>query len=154
MSIEKIDSTFVLHPQLENDTFLLASLPLCELMLMNDSNYPWIILVPRRVGLTELVGLSTDEQQLFLLESNAVSQLLQTRFSAFKLNVAALGNIVSQLHIHHIARFENDASWPKPIWGVVAVQPYTESLLAQTIELIKVGLEDAASFDFDWAANS
>lgn len=150
MSIEKLDSTFVLHRQLANDTFLLASLPLCELLLMNDANYPWIILVPRRAGLAELCDLTATEQQAFLLESNAVSQLLQTHFSASKLNVAALGNVVSQLHIHHIARFENDASWPKPIWGVVATQPYSETLLAETIELIKVGLEDAASFDFHW----
>ena len=105
---------FKLDSQLERDTIALASLPLCELLLMNDANYPWIILVPRREGLRELVELSPEDQQQYLHESNAVAHCLQAQFAPYKLNIAALGNVVEQLHIHHIARFKDDAAWPRP----------------------------------------
>ena len=127
---------FTLDPQLQKDTIAIASLPLCELLLMNDANYPWLILVPRREGARELVELSADDQLQFLQESNAVSRLLQTQFAAEKLNVAALGNVVAQLHIHHVARFASDAVWPKPVWGAAPAVAYQEDRLAEVIGLI------------------
>lgn len=142
---------FTLDPQLERDTIALASLPLCELLLMNDAQYPWLILVPRRDGLRELIELTGEEQQQYLRESNAVSHLLQTHFDAEKLNVAALGNVVAQLHIHHIARYSDDAAWPKPVWGVHAAKPYPKDQLRETIELIFSGLS-AVDMAIEWAA--
>ncbi len=142
---------FTLDPQLERDTIALASLPLCELLLMNDAHYPWLILVPRRDDLRELIELTEEEQHQYLRESNAVSTLLQTHFGAEKLNVAALGNIVAQLHIHHIARFSDDAAWPKPVWGVHAAQPYTDKQLSETIEPIYSGLS-ALDMAIQWTA--
>lgn len=142
---------FKLDSQLERDTIALASLPLCELLLMNDANYPWIILVPRREGLRELVELSPEDQQQYLRESNAVAHCLQTQFAPYKLNIAALGNVVEQLHIHHIARFKDDAAWPRPVWGVVPARAYEEDKLAEVIELICSGV--AIDMDFSQHAN-
>ncbi len=142
---------FVLDSQLKNDTIELGSLPLCELLLMNDSNYPWVILVPRREGLRELVELPAADQLQFTVESNAVAHLLQTQFSAEKLNIAALGNVVSQLHVHHIARFANDACWPKPVWGAAPSLPYTPPQLAEVIEKIHAGLSVDRALDISWA---
>ncbi len=118
---------FTLDPILKHDTFLLASLPFSELLLMNDSQYPWLILVPRKKDCTEIVELSSDEKEQLHKESDALSFFLLEEVKAEKLNIAALGNVVSQLHIHHIARFKNDIAWPKPVWG------FTESL-AYSIE--------------------
>lgn len=132
---------FKLDPQLERDTIALASLSLCELLLMNDSNYPWIILVPRRAGMRELLELSDDDQKQYLVESNAVAKLLQTQFGAYKLNVAALGNMVEQLHIHHIARYKDDVAWPKPVWGAVPAVAYEKGKLAEVTEIIYTGLK-------------
>lgn len=127
---------FTLDPRLQKDTIAIASLPLCELLLMNDANYPWLILVPRREGARELMELSAEDQLQFMQESNAISKLLQTQFAAEKLNVAALGNVVAQLHIHHVARFSSDAVWPKPVWGALPAVAYQEDKLAEVIELI------------------
>lgn len=135
---------FKLDPQLERDTIALASLPLCELLLMNDSNYPWIILVPRRAGLRELVELTDDDQQQYLIESNAIATLLQTQFAAYKLNIAALGNMVEQLHIHHIARFKEDVAWPKPVWGAMPADAYAKAELSEVVDKIRLAL--AADF--------
>ncbi len=95
----------------------MADWPLSRVLLMDESRYPWFILVPRVADVTELVQLSATQQQQLLLESNQLSRFLQTEFKAHKLNLAALGNVVAQLHIHHIARFEDDAAWPAPVWG-------------------------------------
>jgi diadenosine tetraphosphate (Ap4A) HIT family hydrolase len=141
---------FKLDPQLERDTIALASLSLCELLLMNDANYPWIILVPRRIGLRELVELSDTDQQQYLLESNAVAKLLQSQFDAYKLNIAALGNMVEQLHIHHIARFKEDVAWPKPVWGALPAVAYSEDKLGEVIELIYAGLTMDSGLEISW----
>ena len=141
---------FTLDAQLERDTIALASLPLCELLLTNDANYVWLILVPRREGLRELVELSDVDQQQYLIESNAVATLLQTQFDAYKLNIAALGNVVEQLHIHHIARFKEDVAWPKPVWGAVPAVAYGESQLAEVIELIYAGLAMDSGLEVSW----
>ncbi len=129
---------FQLDPKLEEDTILLASLPLCEMLLMDDRQYPWIILVPRKPNMRELVELGANDAVQIQLECNAVSTMLLKAFHAEKLNVAALGNIVAQLHVHLIARFVNDAAWPKPVWGVVPAEPYgideVESVIARAKE--------------------
>ena len=142
---------FTLDPQLQKDTIAIASLPLCELLLMNDANYPWLILVPRREGARELLELSADDQLQFLAESNAISRLLQTQFSAEKLNIAALGNVVAQLHIHHVARFAGDAVWPKPIWGAMPAVAYQQEALAEVIELIYRSLAMDSGLEVDWS---
>lgn len=142
---------FTLDPQLQKDTIAIASLPLCELLLMNDANYPWLILVPRREDVRELIELSAEDQLQFMHESNAVARLLQTQFSAEKLNIAALGNVVAQLHIHHIARFKQDAVWPKPIWGAIPAVVYEEEKLAEVIELIYSSLAMDSGLVIDWS---
>ncbi len=117
---------FQLHVQLENDCIVLGKFELCQLLLLNDANYPWFILVPERENLTEIYQLSHTEQQQLMHESGLFSQCLQQVFLPDKLNIAALGNVVAQLHIHHIARFITDASWPAPVWGAVKPIPYTQ----------------------------
>ena len=115
-----------LHPQLEKDCIKLGEFTLCSLLLLNDSNYPWFILLPNREGITEIHQLSEGDQQQLMSESMFFSQCLEQVFQADKLNIAALGNVVPQLHIHHIARFITDACWPAPVWGKVSATPYNE----------------------------
>lgn len=126
---------FVLHEQLQRDCTVLGELPLCLLLLMNDANYPWFVLVPRRAGKREWYELAEDEQQQLLRETNSLAEYLQHNTGAKKMNIGALGNMVPQLHVHVIARFEGDAAWPAPVWGRVAAKPYDEALLANTIAL-------------------
>ncbi len=111
------DPDFQLHPTLAANSIVLAELPLCLLLLANDKNYPWVILVPARADKTELHQLAFEDQRQFMSESNAVAETLEQLFTPDKLNIAAIGNIVPQLHVHHVARFKSDAAWPAPIWG-------------------------------------
>lgn len=108
---------FELHPQLAKDTSVIGEFPLCLALLHKDNSVPWVILVPKHANLKELHHLPMQEQQQFLYESQAVSQALEATFCPDKLNLGALGNMVPQLHIHHVARFKNDVAWPGPIWG-------------------------------------
>ncbi len=117
---------FSLAPELQRDCIELADWPLCKVLLMNDSQYPWFILVPREAGLKEIIDLSEAQQVTLLRESAKLSKLLQQVFNPDKLNVAALGNMVPQLHIHHIARFKTDAAWPAPVWGKLPAVPYSD----------------------------
>ena len=116
--------SFELAPELKRDCIELADWPLCKVLLMNDSQYPWFILVPRIDNVKEIIDLSESQQQLFWSESAKLSRVLNDVFRPDKLNVAALGNMVPQLHIHHIARFKNDVAWPKPVWGLFPSVPY------------------------------
>lgn len=118
--------SFVLHPQLANDTFFITDLPLCRVLLMNESRYPWLILVPRRTEIREIYELTPEDRQQFWQESDQVSHALVALFQPDKLNIAALGNVVPQLHIHHIARFTQDEAWPTPVWGRFSPKPYSE----------------------------
>ncbi|MBU3823842.1 MAG: HIT domain-containing protein [Candidatus Oceanisphaera merdipullorum] len=118
---------FCLHPQLVADTLVLGELPLCLVLLANDSQYPWLILVPKLAELREIHHLSESDQQQLMRESCAVAALLESELGAEKVNVAALGNMVAQLHVHHVARFSSDAAWPAPIWGKHPAQPYADS---------------------------
>jgi len=118
-----------LHPQLDKDCSVLGEFTLCSLLLANDANYPWFILLPNREDITEIHQLSlTDQQQLFS-ESMYFCRCLEDIYQPDKLNIAALGNVVPQLHIHHIARFTTDACWPAPVWGATAALPRTEEEL-------------------------
>ncbi|WP_394192743.1 HIT domain-containing protein [Pseudoalteromonas atlantica] len=122
---------FTLAPELARDCIDVADWPLCKVLLMNDSQYPWFILVPRKAGLKESIDLSETEQIVLMQESAKLSRLLQDIFSPDKLNVAALGNMVPQLHIHHIARNKTDAAWPAPVWGKHLAIPYSDAQIAE-----------------------
>lgn len=119
--------SFVLNPRLEEDCFHICDLRLCRVLLMNESRYPWFILVPMRTALRELMELTEEEAKLYWRESGLVQRFLSEFLQAEKLNVAALGNMVPQLHIHHIARFASDPAWPAPVWGQYTPEPYEES---------------------------
>lgn len=122
---------FTLAPELAKECIELTDWPLCKVLLMNDSQYPWFILVPRQAGLKESIDLSESDQLLLMQESAKLSHLLKDVFTPDKLNVAALGNMVPQLHIHHIARYKTDAAWPAPIWGKHPAVTYTQEQIAQ-----------------------
>ncbi|MBD1575552.1 MULTISPECIES: HIT domain-containing protein [Vibrio] len=109
--------SFTLHPQLQADTDIIGDFPLSIALLHKEHIGPWVILVPKVAGLQELHHLPMPDQQQFLLESQVVFQALELSFKPKKLNLGALGNMVPQLHIHHIARFESDVAWPGPVWG-------------------------------------
>ena len=128
--------SFELHPQLVGDCIHIVDLELCRVLLMNESRYPWFILVPMRDGLRELMELTSDESAIYWGESNVLQSFLRDVLKAEKLNVAALGNMVPQLHMHHIARFQHDAAWPAPVWGKFPPEPYP----AETIEQLKTQL--------------
>lgn len=112
-------SSWTLHPQLEKDTVNIGDLPLSRVLVIKDANYPWLLLVPRRPDVTELIDLDEVEQAQLTTEINRVARALKDVSKPDKLNIAALGNMVSQLHIHIIARRSGDAAWPRPVWGMV-----------------------------------
>ena len=116
--------TWTLHPQLERDTASIGDLPLSRVLIINDANYPWLLLVPRRPNIVELIDLEEVEQAQLTTEVTRVARALRAVTNCDKLNIAALGNVVPQLHVHVIARFRSDAAWPKPVWGVVPPRPY------------------------------
>ena len=128
---------FELDERLDADTCWLGDFPLCRVLLMRDANFPWLILVPRRVGVTEIFQLEGQDQLQLMLESSCVSGVMMRLFSADKMNIAALGNMVPQLHVHHIARFRSDLAWPKPVWGCVPPKHYDEALLQKCLEALK-----------------
>jgi len=116
----------VLHPQLEKDCFVVGRFPLCVLLLINDANYPWFILVPQRENITEIHQLTDEDQQQLMRESSMLAACIEKEFNADKINVAALGNMVPQLHIHHIVRYKSDPAWPAPVWGKLEAVPYLD----------------------------
>jgi diadenosine tetraphosphate (Ap4A) HIT family hydrolase len=128
---------YELHPQLAADTHPVAAFELCELRLMDDANYPWLVLVPRLPAVHELIDLDANQRHALTDEVDRASRVLRDAFNPHKLNVAALGNLVSQLHVHVIARFEQDPAWPSPVWGRVAARPYTPELLVERIALLQ-----------------
>ena len=132
---------FSTDPTLASDSELIGHLVLSDLRLSNDANYLWLILVPRVEGCTELIDLSAEDQSLLVDEINIVSRLLQQPFAADKINIATLGNVVSQLHIHCIARYRDDACWPKPVWGQVPALAYEQDQLDTTIDRIVTALK-------------
>ncbi len=127
---------FELHPQLANDCIALGDLPLSRVLLMNDANYPWVILVPRRDNIREIYQLSAEDQQELTRESAMVASTMARLFTADKMNVAALGNMVPQLHIHHIVRRNNDPAWPRPVWGAIPSLPYSDAQQKEITEAL------------------
>ncbi|HKJ10124.1 MAG TPA: HIT domain-containing protein [Gammaproteobacteria bacterium] len=120
---------FELHPQLDRDCIAIGDFPLSRLLLMDDANYPWLILVPRRDGIREIYQLSRNDQLRLIRESSYLARQLKEGLHADKINIAALGNQVAQLHIHHVVRYENDPAWPQPVWGAAPRRPYTPQVL-------------------------
>lgn len=131
---------FQLHPQLAADTFVVGNLPLCRVLLMNESRYPWLILVPQRPEISEIYQLADADRHQCWEESNEVSRQLMQLFKADKLNIAALGNMVPQLHIHHIARFKTDAAWPAPVWGKFKAEAYAPDAAEDLIQQLRQAL--------------
>ena len=131
---------FELHPQLKADTHLVGDLALCRVLLMDDSNWPWVILVPRRPAVREICELNDIDQVTLIRESSLVGGNLIELFAADKLNVAALGNQVPQLHLHHIVRHSYDPAWPKPVWGALPRQLYTPARAKETVKRLAFNL--------------
>lgn len=131
---------YELHPQLAADTHPVAALALCELRLMDDANYPWLVLVPRLPQARELIDLDATQRHVLGDEVDTAARVLRDVFQPHKLNVAALGNLVPQLHVHVIARYEHDPAWPAPVWGRVAARPYTPEALVERIAQLRDAL--------------
>ncbi len=131
---------FTLHPQLATDTLVIVDLDLCKILLMNDHTYPWVVMVPKRLDLREIHDLSPGDQHLLMDEITRVSRAMQRLFKADKMNVAALGNMVPQLHIHVIARFEHDPAWPGPVWGKTPTEAYPPNEQGVMIAKLKKAL--------------
>ncbi len=142
---------FTLHPRLAADTVVLGDFPLSQLLLMNDASYPWLILVPRRADIREVHELSDADQLQLIRESSWVSERLALQLQATKMNVANLGNMVPQLHWHVIARFEGDPAWPKPVWGQLPAEPYTDEELLETLHILKAALPVDGRIGLNWA---
>lgn len=138
---------FALDPRLQQDTLPIGDFPLCRLLLSNDSNYPWFILVPRINAISEVFQLEAADQQRLWQESTVLAQLLNQGFAADKMNIGALGNVVSQLHVHVIVRKRDDAAWPAPVWGKHPAQAYT----AQQVATIRTQLRELLPADFIFA---
>ena len=137
---------FALDSRLKQDTWLIGELPLCSLLLSNDSNYPWFILVPRREGISELFQLDDDDQQLMWRETTAVARVLKELLCADKMNVATLGNVVKQMHMHVIARYTTDPAWPGPVWGKHPAKPYESEQVAAIRAQLRVVLTEDFTF--------
>jgi diadenosine tetraphosphate (Ap4A) HIT family hydrolase len=118
------DSTWSLHAQLTQDTIDIGDLPLCRVLVIKDANYPWLLLVPRRIDAIEIIDLAEVEQAQLMTEVSRVARALKDITKCDKLNVAALGNVVPQLHVHVIARRKSDAAWPRPVWSVAPPLPH------------------------------
>ena len=131
---------FILHPRLADDTVVVGRFPLSLLLLSKDANYPWCILVPEREDVYEIHHLSEEDQLQLVRESCRLAEVMTSLFNAHKMNVAALGNIVRQLHIHHVARLVDDPAWPQPIWGKVPEQAYAPEALNERIKQLQSAL--------------
>jgi diadenosine tetraphosphate (Ap4A) HIT family hydrolase len=131
---------FQLHPTLADDTIEITQWPLCRVLLMNDSRYPWLILVPARADMKEMHDLDAADRSLLMSEIDRASRVLSDLFSPNKINVGALGNIVQQLHIHIVARFETDDAWPGPVWGAHPPLPNEQAVLKIMADRIKQAL--------------
>lgn len=141
-----VRAVFALDPRLQQDTLPIGDFPLCRLLLSNDSNYPWFILVPRREDISEIFQLDVADQQQLWQETTALAEMLKDSFDADKLNVAALGNVVSQLHMHVIVRKREDAAWPAPVWGKQPAKTYNPEQIATIRERLRLVLTDDFTF--------
>jgi diadenosine tetraphosphate (Ap4A) HIT family hydrolase len=135
-----MSSVFTLHPQILKDTIELGDLPLSHVRLMNDATYPWLLLMPRQAGASEIIDLGEADRVQLMAEIAQVSQVVKALTGCDKLNVASLGNAVPQLHVHVIARFRDDAAWPKPVWGQVPAVAYSEEAASNLISQLRIKL--------------
>jgi len=136
-----------IHPQLLKDCLLMGHFPLSHLLLMRDANYPWLILVPDRENIHEIYELSVDDRSQLMSESSYLAKSLMNGFSGDKMNIAALGNIVPQLHLHHVVRYHSDIAWPLPVWGKCPAKTYTEDALNNV--LFKLNELELTDFDYE-----
>jgi diadenosine tetraphosphate (Ap4A) HIT family hydrolase len=134
-------TSFQLHPRLIEDCIAIGRFELCQLLMMNDSQYPWFILVPEKSGIKEIYQLSKVDQHTLTEESSYLAENLAELYKADKMNIAAIGNLVPQLHIHHVVRYQADKAWPAPIWGKFAVVPYTQQQIIDNIAQVKEQLK-------------
>nr|WP_286670971.1 MULTISPECIES: HIT domain-containing protein [Pseudomonas] len=132
---------------MQQDTLVIGDFPLCRLLLSNDSNYPWFILVPRINGISEVFHLDVADQQKLWEETTGLAQLLNDGLGADKMNIGALGNVVSQLHVHVIVRKRDDVAWPAPVWGKHPARPYTQEQVAA----LRARLRELLPADFNFA---
>jgi len=131
---------FTLDARLREDTIVVGAFELSLVLLHRDANYPWCILVPQVASISEIHHLELGDQRRLIRESSQLAQAMVDNFAPDKMNVAALGNIVSQLHIHHVARYQSDAAWPGPIWGAVSAKSYGEEALNLRVERLRSAL--------------
>jgi diadenosine tetraphosphate (Ap4A) HIT family hydrolase len=141
-----------LHERLAADCIELGRFSLCRLLLMNDANYPWFILVPDRDGVEEIWQLDETDRQQLMCESCYLAERLAECFCAEKMNVAALGNVVPQLHVHHVVRHRNDPAWPAPVWGRVPASPYGEAALRHLRQKLRGCLGERVTWEPEPAA--
>ena len=142
---------FILHERLQQDCLQLGSFALSKLLLLNDSRFPWCILVPARADVSEIHQLDWNDQVQLLRESGRLADCLTRIYRPDKLNVAAIGNLVPQLHLHHVVRYRDDAAWPAPVWGVGVAQPYEaadlEARIGKLLNELSKEAEALAGFD-------
>lgn len=148
-STDILHMDFILHPQLAKDTTVIGHFPLCIALLHKDNAVPWIILVPKRNELKELHHLPMNEQQQFLVESQTINQTLEMLFTPDKINLGALGNMVPQLHIHHIARFISDVAWPGPVWGNTQGEFRSDDDQVSLLKQLQTKLQDSPIFSIN-----
>ncbi|QTS87824.1 MULTISPECIES: HIT domain-containing protein [Pseudomonas] len=137
---------FTLDSRLQQDCLLVGDFPLCRLLLMNDASYPWFILVPRREEVSEIFQLDGADQRQLWQETSLLAETLKDTFAADKMNVATLGNVVSQLHMHVIVRRRDDAAWPAPVWGRQPARPYEDAQIRQIIDKLRLVLTEDFQF--------
>ncbi|MEH6444977.1 MAG: HIT domain-containing protein [Oceanospirillaceae bacterium] len=144
--MNELELGFELDAQLANDSIFLGEMPLCRLLLINDRQFPWFVLVPRRENVSEMYHLSLEDRAQMMVESCDLSAALADGFNATKMNVAALGNVVKQLHVHHVVRYEADIAWPAPIWGKQSAIAYESSEIVAIRERVALLLEAKLGF--------
>jgi diadenosine tetraphosphate (Ap4A) HIT family hydrolase len=132
---------FELDYRLQNDCVEVGSLMVSRILLMKDANYPWLILVPQRDDVSEVYHLDVDDQEQLIWESSFVAERLMETYGGDKMNIAALGNVVPQLHIHHVMRKQSDPAWPNPVWGAVPSKAYSRSALRYRVEQLQEAFE-------------
>ena len=141
MEINTLQQPFKLDPRLEKDSLFIVELALSDVRLMNDSRWPWLIVVPRIAGAEEIHHLSVDDEQVLIAEMNEVAVALEAITGCDKVNTAAIGNIVRQLHVHIIARNEGDANWPKTVWGYGESVLYSDEAAHKLIRKLQLRLD-------------
>ncbi|BBB26513.1 HIT domain-containing protein [Amphritea japonica] len=144
--MDELELEFELNARLEQDCITLGDFPLSRLLLLNDANFPWFILVPRRAEVSEVYHLSSADQAQLLHESSFLAENLHDVFDADKMNIAAIGNMVKQLHLHHIVRYESDKVWPAPVWGALPAVPYTDEQVHEIHHKLQMMMPQEVNF--------